>query len=101
MKRISTIVKTILKESGNIATWYEQDYDSDKYAWHSGELDDYADENDFLEDILNARVVGEIRVDMRTNDYTGIDELLRFIPINNRIYFLSNESEWNKYSQLN
>ena len=45
-------------------------------------------------------VIESIKVDMLCEDYTAIDELLNFTPIENLIGFLP-EEDWEKYKSLN
>ena len=43
--------------------------------------------------------IEEIKENIRLNDLTAMDELLRYIPIKNLIQFL-NEDKWSKYKSL-
>jgi hypothetical protein len=47
--------------------------------------------HDKLSDILFSKVIDQLRADIEWRDYTAIEELLKFVPRENLIAYLSEE----------
>jgi hypothetical protein len=48
---------------------------------------------DKLSDILFSKVIDQLRADIEWRDYTAIEELLKFVPRENLIAYLSEERQ--------
>lgn len=68
-------------------------------AVHQENKMDNGSDGDFLFDDLVEAVLDDMKKQIELEDWTAIDELIRFVPRQNLIWFLG-EEKWEKYNEL-